>query len=226
MSQTELDQTIRRYYEKQCGRPDARGRSWDHCYGFFQKNREDLLDVEVQDTAALHLGCYLASWGMYRSPFLREHAYTVHKPVIRALASPPFSILWQRDVGARDNDDQLSGTIMDLVKEVETEYRERMGKQQQKDTDTLVTKVLLGTVGCLPARDTFFEKGFKEWFKAQESTYGGLNERFVKRILRVCISHRRKLAGLQPKILDLGGRPYPLMKLVDMHFWQIGLESP
>ena len=218
MSQTELDQTIRRYYKEQCGRPDARGRSWDHCYGFFQENREDLL--EVQDAAALHLGFYLASWGMYRSPFLREHAYTVHKPVIRALASPPFSILWQRDVGARDNDDELAATIMDLVKEVETEYRERMGKQQQKNTDTLVTKILLGTVGCLPACDSFFIRGFRK----QDCSYSCVNERFVKRILRFCIAHRRKLARLQPKILDLGGRPYPLMKLVDMHFWQIGVD--
>ena len=216
MSQVTLDQTIGRYYDEQCVRDtDGRGRSWEHCYGFFREHCGDLLQVE--DTAALHLGFYLASWGMYRgSSFLLQRTYTAHLPVIRALASPKFSNLWQRDIGTHDDDVKL---IMALVESVRAVY-EPFGKP----TDTLTTKVLLGTVGCLPACDRFFILGFK----ARGHPFSCLNGRFVNRILRFCIDNRLDLTELQSMIIDRGGPRYPLMKLVDMHFWQIGSdpESP
>lgn len=219
ISTSRFRKTIGRYWDEQCRDPDGRGRSWEYCYEYFREHCGNLRQVP-EDTAALHLGFYLASWGMYRGPFLREHAYTVHKPVIRALVSRQFSNLWQHDVGTHDADVELATAIMELAREVETEYRERMGKQQQKNTDVLVTKVLLGTVGCLPARDTFFEKGFK----AQPYVYGDLNEGFVQRILTFCVENRSELAKIQSIILELSGLRYPFMKLVDMHFWQIGRD--
>lgn len=222
MSQIRLDQTIRQFYSKCANNPDHRYRSWDRCHGYFQEHCTDLLSV--QDTAALQLGFYLASWGMYRgSGFLLQHAYTVHVPVIHVLASPQFSELWQRDIGSDADDIALAGTIMKLVEKVDAEYRkdddkykEINGKKPQKNMGTVVTKVLLGTVGCLPARDRLFETGFKH---ASPYTYGNLNCRFVKNTLQFCIENRQKLAKLQREIVDLRGCPYPLMKLVDMHFW-------
>ena len=84
MSTWRLRKTIDRYYDQQCGRdPDGRGLSWEHCYEFFREHRGDLR--RVRDTAALQLGSYLASWGMYRgSSFLLQRPYTAHLPVIRA----------------------------------------------------------------------------------------------------------------------------------------------
>ena len=218
MSQATLGQPICTYYEQCDGDPDGRYRSWEHCYGFFRKHWRDLLQVEK--TAALQLGFYLASWGMYRgSSFLLQHTYTAHLPVIRVLASPQFSNLWRRDVGTHDDDVELAATIMALVESVKAAY-ERFGKP----TDTLTTKVLLGTVGCLPACDRYFIQGFR----ARGSPYSCLNRSFVDRILRFGIDNRLELAALQAMIIDRGGLRYPLMKLVDMHFWQIGfdLKSP
>ena len=157
MSQKPLDQTIRKYYK--CAKdPDSRFRSWDYCYDFFRKNYNKLHLPEVEDDAARQLGLYLASWGMYRgSGFLLQYAYTVHKPVIRALASSEeFLDLLQHDVGAKNSDIELTQTIMDLVKLVRKAYCPFGRRFDKKPTDTLVTKVLLGTVGCLPARDTYF----------------------------------------------------------------------
>ena len=231
MSELAIDQTIRQYYKEQCGCPVARGRSWDHCNRFFRKHWRNLRDVGVQDRAALHLGFYLASWGMYRgSSFLLQRDYSVHRPVIRVLASTEFAELWQqRDIGTDPEDRALAAKIMDLVekvdakyREADAEYKEPLGKKPQKSMDLVVTKVLLGTVGCLPARDTYFERGFKAHFKLQGVPYGSLNRKFVDNILQFCIDHRPVLSELQPKIVDLKCRPYPLMKLVDMHFWQIG----
>ena len=227
MTQPALDKNIRNYYEEQCVDPTAGGRAWDHCNLFFRKRWKDLDVPSVQDIAALHLGCYLASWGMYRSSsFLSKRAYTVHKPVMSVLGSCQFSALWQRDIGAQEEDIELAGTIMELVKEVDAAYRKvdvqhirLTGMPPQKKMDTVVTKVLLSTVACLPARDTFFEKGLKH---ERSYLYGGLNRNFVKNSLKFCINHRPKLAQLQREVVDVGGRPHPLMKLVDMHFWQTG----
>ena len=218
MSRVALGQSIGTYYEQRDRDPHGRYRSWEHCYGFFREHCRDLLPVD--NTAALHLGFYLASWGMYRgSGFLLQHTYTAHMPVIRVLASPQFSNLWRRDVGMHDGDVELTATIMALVESVKASY-EQLGKP----TDTLVSKVLLGTVGCLPACDRLFIRGFRD----QNFRYSYLNGLFVDRILRFCIANRPKLAELQSMIIDRGGPRYPLMKLVDMHFWQIGadLTSP
>ena len=208
-------QPIRTYYD-QCDRnPDGRYRSWEHCYRFFQEHCLDLL--HVKKTAALQLGFYLASWGMYRgSSFLLQHAFTAHLPVIHVLASPQFSDLWQRDVGTQDGDVELAETLLALVDSVKAAYK-RFGTP----TDTLATKILLGTVGCLPACDRYFIRGFRK----QGYPYSGVNLPLVNRILEFVTRNRRELAETQATIFDRGGLRYPLMKLVDMYFWQLGFDQ-
>jgi hypothetical protein len=70
---------------------DSRGEyhrylSWEHCYQYFQEQSQTGI-LRDRDTAALHLGFYLASWGMYReSSFLLQRDYRVHTHVIDVLA--------------------------------------------------------------------------------------------------------------------------------------------
>jgi len=88
-------------------------------------------------------------------------------------------------------------------------------------TDTLITKVILGTFGCLPACDRYFVDGLKsQWLK-----YSCLNDKFVERILGFCHEHLPELQKEQASIEESGGLRYPLMKLVDMYFWQLGYEG-
>lgn len=214
VGQVGLRRTIGRFYEE-CDRdPHGRYRSWEHCYRFFREHHSDLLQVE--DGAALHLGFYLASWGMYRgSTFLLQRAYTAHIPVVRALASPQFAGLWEVDVGTNHDHTKLAVTITDVVDSVKAAY-EPFGNP----TDTLATKVLLGTVGCLPACDRLFIDGFRN----QGFPYSRVNGLFVDRVLRFCMDNRPELTRLQSMIMDRGSLRYPFMKLVDMHFWQVGAD--
>src|SRR3954453_15052724 len=72
---------IRAYHE---GMIDLhhRYRSWEHCYQYFHGATPAAVAAD-RDVAALRLGFYLASWGMYRgSGFLLQNAYTVHLGVI------------------------------------------------------------------------------------------------------------------------------------------------
>jgi len=88
-------------------------------------------------------------------------------------------------------------------------------------TDTLVTKVLLGTFGCLPACDRYFIDGFK----SQEFSYSYVNEPFIKRVLHFCRSNVDDLRVEQRRIEGDSGVRYPLMKSVDMYFWQFGFDA-
>lgn len=51
-----------------------------------------------------------------------------------------------------------------------------------------------------------------------------MNAKFVERVLHFCRDSLRELREEQRRIKHMGGMWYPLMKLVDMYFWQIGFE--
>jgi len=198
-----------------------RYRSWEHCYGYFQRTTPKAIAAD-RDHAALQLGFYLASWGMYRgSSFLLQHAYTVHLAVIDQLVAPRFSVLWKQECGAGDNDTKLVPIILEAIDAVREGYRPfAPAAESRQASDTLVTKVILGTFGSMPACDRYFIDGFR----IAGFRYSYLNAKFVERVLHFCRDNLRDLREEQTRIERLGGMQYPLMKLVDMYFWQIGYE--
>ncbi len=211
-----LHEKIAAYHKGVEGDPHHRYRSWEHCYSFF-KRQSGAKIIEDRETAALQLAFYLASWGMYRgSSFLLQHLYTVHLGVIERLVSPQFSALWGKDLGGDVKDKQFVPVVLAAADAV----REAYGPFG-KPTDTLVTKVLLGTFGCLPACDRFFIAGFKK----AGFNYSSLNKPFVERVLDFCNDSVVELRKEQARIEGAGSVRYPLMKLVDMYFWQMGSDA-
>lgn len=198
-----------------------RYRSWEHCHGYFHRTTPRDIAADRQQ-AALQLGFYLASWGMYRgSSFLLQHAYTAHLGVIDQIIAPRFSSLWEREFGASDSDTELVPIILEAVDAVREAYRPfAPDAESRQASDTLVTKVILGTFGCLPACDRFFIDGWK----SNGLKYSYLNTKFVGRVLSFCRDNLRSLREEQATIERNGGIHYPLMKLVDMYFWQTGYE--
>jgi hypothetical protein len=204
------------YHGDLAGDPHHRYRSWEHCYGFFQRNKQAGILARRED-AALQLGFYLASWGMYRgSSFLLQHAYSIHMGVVECLASSELTPLWENDVGSSSDHASLAPVILEAVEAVRDAYR-----PFNPPTATLVTKVLLGTVGCLPACDRYFIDGFK----ISGFSYSKLNVHFVNRILQFCFDHSDDLQSEQVRIETASGVKYPFMKLADMYFWQTGYEA-
>jgi hypothetical protein len=182
-----ISQTIGAYHGDLAADQHHRYRSWDHCYRFFRQ----IAPAEInshRDAAALQLGFYLASWGMYRgSSFLLQHAYTAHLGVIDKLASPPFSQLWLNEFGANEHDSEHLPTVLAAVRAVRDAYA-----PFGQPTDTLVTKVLLGTLGCLPACDRYFISGFK----SEGFGYSCVNARFIERVLLFCRTNINELPSL------------------------------
>ncbi|MBK9189970.1 MAG: hypothetical protein IPM33_13590 [Phycisphaerales bacterium] len=207
---------IATYHQKILGDIPGRYRSWEHCFKFFRQFATDSNAVDKQ-TAALHLAVYLASWGMYRgSTFLLQYDYTIQLRVVECISHPSMKPLWTRDVGSSLDDLRLAPLVLDAAEAVRAAY-----KPFGNATDTLVTKVLLGTIGCLPAVDRFFIDGFKS--RGFKCSY--LNQNFVRRVMEFTHANLDLLRLEQVRIKTISGVHYPLMKLVDMYFWQIGYEQ-
>ena len=216
-----VQRAISAYYRDDVGE-HARYRSWEHCYRYFRRARREGLAAD-RDHAALQLGFYLASWGMYRgSSFLLQHAYTVHRGVIDLIAGKCFDDLWNADFGARETDGRFIPLVRELVAGIRREYKPfAPAKGSGQPTDTLITKVILGTFGCLPACDQYFIEGFK----SEGFPYSYLNDKLVERVLAFCQANLPELQKDQARIEQTSGLRHPLMKLVDMYFWQIGREK-
>ncbi|MEQ1525671.1 MAG: hypothetical protein ABL911_02860 [Gallionella sp.] len=190
--------------------------SWEHCYDYFGQDDVDL------DKACLHMAFYLASWGMYRgSSFLLWKDYLIHKEVVIQLLENKHL----RKINADYSDSDI-GEIIELCNWVRGWYKDNLGKINGKEkaaiaSDTLVTKIVLGALGCVPAYDRYFIDGLREGgFSPLRPSLDG-----IKTLVNFYTNHRNQFDSLQAKIKTVGGTPYPAMKLVDMYFWQIGFEQ-
>lgn len=222
MQQNEIYQRISEVYRD--GRPvNHRYLSWQHCQLFFdaeRKARRPNLDL-----CSLHLGFYLASWGMYRgSSFLLQKDYLVHKPVVECLLEEQWQPLFDTDRRILKGDTELPEQIWALAGNIRRHYHEAYAatkgreKKDEKDVSaTLITKIMMGVMGCTPAYDEFVRACLRE---------NNLTQRFGMKSLREVMSfisgHREVFLKAQDE-MRYAGRKYPLMRLADMYFWQSGV---
>jgi len=216
MDRSETSRRIGAYFGKTAAEPNHRYRSWEHCYQFFHSRSREEVRTAL-DTAALQLAFYLASWGMYRgSGFLLQRDYTIHRHTVETLLDSRFSNLWEREIGADSRDYEYAPLVLQAVSAIRDSYRP-FGEA----SDTLVTKVLLGTLACVPACDRFFKDGLRR----SKVPYAYVNTALIKRMIEFSTEYLGELRHEQSQIRSTSGVHYPLMKLVDMYFWQIGFEA-
>jgi hypothetical protein len=98
--------------------------------------------------SCLHLGFYLASWGMLRgSSTLLRRSVKYFEPVVDVIMNAPSEI-WQIDT------DRYSAESWSVLDEVSHRIRAAFAEGA---SDILVTKIMLGVFGCVPAFDTYFK---------------------------------------------------------------------
>lgn len=143
---------------------NGRFRSWEYCYKCFHDARNNP-DADV-DYLCLHLAFYLASWGMYRgSSFLLQKDYKVHKKVVKEILKPQYDCLFGIKC-SKFRDEEVFNLMMELYRFIENYYGEVRDSVKEVDvksnpSSVLVTKVLMGTLGCVPAYDRYFIEGVK-----------------------------------------------------------------
>ena len=204
---------------------DKNGRylSWEHCYSQFYNSRNQNLSSQDVDYLSLHLAFYLASWGMYRgSSFLLQQDYKVHIPVVEELMKPKYDILQGIKCCELKNHFDL---LYDLVKFMRDYYDVIRRSVSEKDlhnelSDTLITKILMGTLGCVPAYDRYFIAGIK---KEKVST-GNFNKNSLLKLIKY---YEDNFECFEPVVMEMniGNIPYPQMKFLDMGFWKIGFRD-
>jgi hypothetical protein len=213
-----IRETIQAYCRDTAGEHD-RDRSWEHCYRYFKLHSPEKLAAD-RSHAALQLGFYLASWGMYRgSCFLLKYAYTAHLGVIEQLAAPEFTSLWQHEFGPTEDGRKLIPVILASVTAIREAYRPfAPNSEDRQASDTLVTKILLGTFGCFPACDRYFIDGTKS--VGLKGRY--VNSKLIEDLLAFCSEHLAEFQTERAALEKASGFRFPLMKVVDMYFWQVG----
>jgi len=196
-----------------------RYRSWEHCYSYFIIDDANL-NIDI---ASLHLSFYLASWGMYRgSSFLLWKDYRIHTEVVEKLLQNKE--LQQLDFSSI-RDAELE-RIIDLSGWVKDWYRNNIktvnGESKTINvTDTLVTKIILGTLGCIPAYDRYFIDGMRK----SGISYSKLSKSNLKSVVGYYKKHQKDFDRVQIAIYENSNVHYPAMKLVDMYFWEIGFQA-
>ena len=191
--------------------PDGRYASFDYCFNYFRRfttekgHRPDA--PEHLQLSTLHLGYYLASWGMLRNSFLRTLSSRALTSTVRAISDVPRSV-WNLDVddyGDNKAVNQILATKEEIIKALKPNV----------PTGTLVTKIMLGVFGNVTAFDQFFRVG---------TGLNRLNEASIASIHSFYQKFKDEIReGRRPTLDFSSGQPtsyiYTNAKVIDMIFF-------
>jgi len=192
--------------------PNERYASFDYCYNYFysfykSNTISELANEKNIQTSCLQLGFYLASWGMMRgSSFLLEKSVRNYERVIIEI-SKTSPKLWEIDVN-NYNDDNIQ-LLLDCKKRI----IDALG-QENKPSDTLVTKIMLGVFANIPAFDQYFKKSMKVFSVNKKSLlkikkfYEENKEKFDSNKIHTfdfLTSNETKISYTKAKLIDMCG---------------------
>ena len=194
-------------------KPSERYSSFDYCFNYFQSFREngnvtELTSEKNMQLSCLQLGFYLASWGMLRgSSFLLSKSVRVFEPLIEKIARADPK-LWTIDVNCYTPSN--INLILEFRKTVISAFA-----PSNFPTDILVTKIMLGVFGNVPAFDTNFRRGIGV------STFG---KSALNKVARFYEGNQTIIEEYRIPTLDFStGEPtqrrYTRAKVIDMIFF-------
>jgi hypothetical protein len=139
--------------------PNHRYISFDYCYNYFLTNKGSKLTKDIEKSS-LVLGFYLASWGMMRgSSFLLQKSCKYYEPLIIYISTLDESV-WSIDVDSYDTDN------IQKICDIYTNIKSIIIVGRSSDL-TLITKIMLGVFGFIPAFDQFFTNSFRAMYGDQ-----------------------------------------------------------
>jgi hypothetical protein len=200
--------------------------SFDFCYAYFRSRSADPSRIAGDlERSCLHLGFFLASFGMMRgSADLLQRSAWVHAPFIQRIGE--FRDLWNIDVPRYDE-----GNVGQLIGARDTIRRLYEGTGINNPTDTLITKIMHGVFGCVPAFDQYAPQGFARMLRAGSRTVG-----FCRRTLcplrAYYYDNRTAIDSVEIPVLTLNAQgvevsdlPYPVARKLDIIGHRLGEEA-
>lgn len=208
----DIEGNLRAYLDAR--EPTARYASFDYCFNYFQSRRDldELSQIATGprlELSCLHLGFYLASWGMLRgSSVLLRRSVKQYGPVVEVIAAAKPEV-W--DIDAHRYTAEAVAALADLAIQLRTALPEGA-------SDILVTKIMLGVFGSVPAFDTYFKKGFGVW------TFGTKALQRVGQFYRnnADVIERHRVPTIDFETSQETQRRYTRAKVIDMVFFVEG----
>ncbi len=195
--------------------PTQRYCSFDYCYNYFLSTSSEGLIKDIEKSC-LVLGFYLASWGMLRaSSFLLGKSCKHYQPLIVYISTLERNI-WDIDV------DNFSEENIETIINIYHEIKGLVINDKNADL-TLVTKIMLGVFGFIPAYDRFFQNTFREISKG-ECGFRAVNKKSLICIQYFYEANKHEIDRLASNIFTtdfLTGEKtkinYPKSKIIDMY---------
>ena len=212
---------------------NSRALSWEHCIAQFAPVFEDLnggkikpddISPEKIDSLSLHLGFFLASWGMMRgSTDLLQYDYKVHIPAVKIILRHHSLYGMELDALCEQKDTEFS----ELCNDIREAYTEKQKRPFNNVTNTLASKIIMGTFGITPAYDDFVTTAIRE-YKIASGTFGvnslkKLSEHFSANFKNEVDGLLRELQKAD-KSDDNECKYYTRAKVIDMLLWNVGKE--
>ena len=202
--------------------PTGRYASFDYCYNYFRLSTSDALLYDME-RSCLSLSFYLASWGMFRgSSFLIDKSSKHFEPIVEYIASLDRNV-WEIDIDKLDENNIKQ--IIDIYKNIKSGLIPGSNAHL-----TLVTKVMLGVFGFIPAYDRFFINSFSKIFKGR-CGFTSFNKNSLLCIKDFYEDNQDVIdqfsKDLQTFDFKTGKRtliPYPKCKIIDMYGFEKGLK--
>lgn len=98
-------------------------------------------------------------------------------------------------------------------------YFNNKSLQKITATDTLLTKIMLGVFGVIPAFDRYFLSGANAILG-----FSSFNQQNLSLLYGFAKEHENEIKSCQEYILVNSNFWYPPMKILDMYFWQVGFK--
>jgi hypothetical protein len=201
------------------GNPERRSASFDYCFNYFQAFREEGNAAKIAAKknmllSCLHLGFYLASWGMFRgSSGLRSRSLKQFEPVVNLIARTP-GYVWAID--AHCYSEEARQSVVTTANQIQEALH---GPDGAWPTKTVATKIMLGVFGNVPAFDSRVVAGLR---KARLT--GRFGYRALRDIGRFYHDHQEIIDSHRDFTLDFAsGQPtrrrYTRAKVIDEIFY-------
>lgn len=180
-------------------------------YAWYDLNEAFANESFFTDQKAKDLFIYLANWGMVaRGSFLMKHTWCILKSVIEILQKSEYKELRNPEIETIEKN-------IDLI----IQLRDEIGKSLKTYHDnktvsyTLISKILLGTLGCIVA----YDRNVKQTLSESEIAFPYFNKKSISALCEYYIQNKTDFENLRKKVENLTNKECPPFKLLDLVLW-------
>lgn len=217
----DIEKNCRKFMNKR--KPNLRYASYDYCFNYFQSffnsDKTKLLNSDKYlKQSCINLGFFLASWGMYRgSGWLLKTSFKVFEPLINYLSDLDKEY-WKIDIDSYNLNDNIN-KLLEISNSIKDSFQKKY-----KPSDTLLTKIMTGIFGSVPALDYYFNIGL---FSKQTVS---LNIKTLKFIEEFYNYYKNEIDSKKISTIDYNSENftefmYTKAKIIDMVGWIEGFNN-